>query len=326
MNHQGTIPLQTQRLTLRRYTMADAPAMYRNWASDPEVTRYLTWQPHRDLAVSQRTMSAWVESYANPAFYLWAIVPRGRTEPIGTISVVELNEETEAAEIGYCIGKKWWHQGYVAEAFRAVMAYLFRTVGVQRICAAHDTENPNSGAVMRKCGLRLEGILRQGDRNNRGIVDAALYSILRREFDAPPQEKSCGAVVLIRTAHGPRYVLVQSHHGVWGFPKGHMEPGETEHDTALREIWEEVGLRPQLLRGFREINEYTLPGTNIRKEVVYFLAESPRRRLRPQAEELRCARLVTLEQGLSLLRHPAQRQVLARAHLCLLEQAPERPR
>ena len=236
-------------------------------------------------------MAQWAADYEKKDTYLWAIVPRDLGQPIGTISVVEISESVEAVEIGYCIGRRWWRKGYVVEAFRAVMDFLFRQVGVQRICAAHDTENPASGAVMRKCNLHLEGVMRQGDRNNRGIVDSAVYSILREEYLHPAQEKSCGAVVFIHTSMGLRYVLVQSLGGIWGFPKGHVEAGETERETALREIREEVGLRPQLLHGFREADEYTLPGTNIRKEVVYFLAESPRRRLCPQREVLMRAHL-----------------------------------
>ena len=71
------------------------------------------------------------------------------------------------------------------------------------------------------------------------------------------REKSCGAVVFTRRDDGEiRYVLVQQHSGRYCFPKGHVEAGETEHQTALREIWEETGLRPQILPGFRESESY----------------------------------------------------------------------
>ena len=318
MKHLGTVPLATERLVLRRYTPEDAAAMYHNWASDPEVTKYLTWTTHKALSESEAVMAQWVADYKRPDTYLWAIVPRDFGQPIGTISVVEMKESVEAMEIGYCIGRRWWRKGYVAEAMGAVMDFLFREVGVRRICAAHDVENPASGAVMRKCGLRPEGVLRQSDRDNRGIVDSAVYGILRQEYLHPAQEKSCGAVVFVPTSQGPRYVLVQSLEGIWGFPKGHVEAGESEHDTALREIREEVGLRPRLLEGFREADEYPLPGTDRRKEVIYFLAESTDSTLTPQPEELLCARLVTLEEGLALLPYPRSREVLIRAHLFLL--------
>ena len=87
-------------------------------------------------------------------------------------------------ELGYCIGKRWWGRGLMTEAVRAVVGYLFAEVGVRRVCAQHDTENPASGAVMRKAGMTKDGVLRQGGRNNRGIVDTAVYSILREEWAA----------------------------------------------------------------------------------------------------------------------------------------------
>jgi len=111
------------------------------------------------------------------------IVLKEQGEPIGTISVVRQREDIAEAEIGYCIGSRWWHQGIVSEALGAVIAYLFTQVGMNRIAARHDPNNPHSGGVMRKCAMRYEGTFRAADRNNRGICDAAQYSILRREWN-----------------------------------------------------------------------------------------------------------------------------------------------
>ena len=86
-------------------------------------------------------------------------------------------------------------------------------------------------------------------------------------------EKSCGAVVFTRREDGVRYVVIENVGGVVGFPKGHIEEGETETQTALREIYEEVGLRPRLCDGFREVDEHPIPGRDVIKQIVYFLAE-----------------------------------------------------
>ena len=85
------------------------------------------------------------------------------------------------AHIGYCIGKAWWHQGITAEALKTVMDFLFDEVGVNKIESRHDPRNPNSGAVMRKCGMQYEGTLRQSDWNNQGICDASYYGLLASE-------------------------------------------------------------------------------------------------------------------------------------------------
>lgn len=182
MQHKGTVTLTSERLILRRLTLKDAPAMYRNWANDPEVTHFLTWPPHTDISQTECVLKFWGEQYQQATFYQWAIVPKDLDQPIGTISVVRLDENTEAAEIGYCIGKRWWHKGYTSEALKAVMSFLFEEVQVKRLEAKYDTNNPHSGAVMKKCGMHFEGVLRSGGRNNQGIVDVAVYSILSKEY------------------------------------------------------------------------------------------------------------------------------------------------
>ena len=184
MKHQGTKNIETQRLILRPFTPEDAEAMFRNWASDPEVTKYLTWPAHSNAAVSQWVTNDWVSHYGEENFYQWAIVLKELGEPIGSIAAVKIDEDAQWVEIGYCIGRAWWRKGFVSEALKAVMTFFFEQVGVLRIQARHDTRNPNSGAVMAKCGMTYEGTLRQADRNNQGICDAAVYGILREEYHA----------------------------------------------------------------------------------------------------------------------------------------------
>ena len=125
----------------------------------------------------------WIRQSEEPDFYQWAIVLKQVGEPIGTISVVDKNEKLDIVHIGYCIGSKWWDQGITSEAFDAIISFLFREVGVNRIESQHDPDNPHSGDVMKKCGLKYEGTLRQADYSNKGIVDAAVYSILRSEWN-----------------------------------------------------------------------------------------------------------------------------------------------
>lgn len=115
-------------------------------------------------------------------FYQWAIVLKEINEPIGSISVVDMDEQTEKVHIGYCIGSKWWNSGFTSEAFSAIIPFFFDQVGVKRIEAQHDPQNPNSGRVMKKCGLMYEGTLRKADWSNKGIVDACMYSMLAADY------------------------------------------------------------------------------------------------------------------------------------------------
>ena len=181
MLHLGTQKIEAPRLLLRRFTIEDAQPMFDNWASDPEVTKFLTWPAHGSVEVSQWVVNDWISHYEEDTFYQWAIVPKELDQPIGSISVVSRNDEAELVHIGYCIGKNWWHRGIMTETLQAVIDFFFGEVGVNRVETRHDPNNPNSGAVMRKCGMKYEGTLRQSDRNNQGICDAAWYGILRED-------------------------------------------------------------------------------------------------------------------------------------------------
>ena len=183
MNHKGTVRLETERLILRKFTENDAESVFKNWASDDEVTKFLTWPTHRSVEVSKAYIDFCLESYKHDDSYQWGIELKETGELFGNISVVKVNEDLEALELGYVIGRRFWGDGYMAEAVKAVIAFLFEEAGANRIAARHDTNNPNSGKVMKKAGMKYEGTLRRNDRNNRGIVDCAVYSILKEEWE-----------------------------------------------------------------------------------------------------------------------------------------------
>ena len=181
MKHLGTQMVETPRLILRRFVASDAQPMFDNWASDPAVTKFLIWPVHENIEVTQCVLSDWISHYEADTYYQWAIVPKDLGQPIGSISVVGRNDEVEMVHIGYCIGKNWWHKGIMSETLQAVLDFFFEEVGVNRVETRHDPNNPHSGAVMRKCGMKYEGTLRQSDRNNQGICDADWYAILRED-------------------------------------------------------------------------------------------------------------------------------------------------
>lgn len=182
MNHKGTITLETQRLILRRYMPEDADAMFRNWVNDPEVTRFLTWRPHGSIDLTRKISLSDISKYDSLSHYQWAIVLKTLNEPIGGINVVKIDETCKCFEVAYRIGKAWWNQGFASEALSSVIKFLFEQVGANRIAAAHDTRNPNSGKVMLKCGMSYEGTLRQSGYNNQGIYNAACYAILAENY------------------------------------------------------------------------------------------------------------------------------------------------
>lgn len=185
MNHLGTKILETNRLILRRFNIDDAGAMYENWANDPDVTKYLTWPPHKSIEVSKAVLNEWIAEYQSANYYQWAIILKSnRDKPIGSISIVHMNEEINMVHVGYCIGKKWWHQGITTEALIALIKFFMEDVGANRIESRHDPRNPNSGKVMMKCGLDYEGTMRQGDLSNQGICDYSMYGLISKDYFA----------------------------------------------------------------------------------------------------------------------------------------------
>ena len=181
MNHKGTVTLETERLILRRHRIEDAEDMFRNWAASENVTRYLTWQPYTSVDQVRGYIQYIIDSYADDR-YNWLIEYKEMHEVIGAIDVIAANEDIGSAEIGYCLGERFWGKGIMPEAFHAVIRFLFEEVGFNRIEAYHAADNPKSGRVMEKCGLQYEGTLRQADRNNQGVCDKVVRAILREDY------------------------------------------------------------------------------------------------------------------------------------------------
>ena len=128
-------------------------------------------------------------------------------------------------------------------------------------------------------------------------------------------EKSCGAVVYTRAEGAVKYVLVQSLEGFWGFPKGHMETGETEEQTALREIDEDVHLKVSIRDGFRTTDEHAIPSKpDVIKQIVYFCAEYDHQEPVPQDSELAAVALVTYEEAMEMFQFESSKRILREAH------------
>ena len=182
LNHKGTVTIETDRLILRRFTMEDAEAMFRRWASDDEVTKHLTWPTHSSVEISKMVLTDWTSHYPESDFYNWAIVLKENgPEPIGNISVVGIDNKVDAAMMGYCMSRAHWGKGVMTEALTAVIDFFFDEVGFNRIDADHAVDNPASGRVMEKSGMRYEGTHRQAVRTNCGIVDIKKWAILKSD-------------------------------------------------------------------------------------------------------------------------------------------------
>lgn len=169
--------IETKRLILRKFETNDAPEVYRNYASNDHVTRFLTWPTHTSVKDSYDYTNHVVESYKSGRHYEWAIVFKKIGEVIGAISIVRMREDKNDVEIGYCIGEAFWHQGITSEALAAVIEFIKNDMKPKRIFAGHDINNPHSGDVMKKCGLQFFKRMNDG-HNNQGVCSVDVYEMI----------------------------------------------------------------------------------------------------------------------------------------------------
>ena len=182
LTHKGTQPIETERLLLRRFEATDAEDMFRGWASDKNVTRYFSFAPHKTPGETKTIIAQWLAGYEELNNYQYAIEIKSTKELIGSITA-RVKDKSETAEMGYCIGAKYWNKGYATEALRALIHYMFYDIGINRIEAYHSVNNPASGKVMGKAGMYREGICRQKYMSNQGWQDCDIYGLVREDFD-----------------------------------------------------------------------------------------------------------------------------------------------
>jgi len=126
-------------------------------------------------------------------------------------------------------------------------------------------------------------------------------------------EKSCGALVF-RRFHGNTELLLIKHAngGHWSFPKGHVESGETEVETALREIKEETGIDVIIDPSFREVISYS-PKKDTQKDVIYFIARAQNYDYTPQEEEIAQIKWVEINRAHTILTYDNDKQLVNKA-------------
>ena len=170
--------LETKDLILKPFKVDYAEDMYNNWATDPNVNKFLSWDLHKSVDESRSLIEMWVEKGG----YDWALYHKETGMIIGAINVVKIEERYFLGEVGYCMSSKFWGRGLMTQALGAVITFLFEDIGLNRVELKHAIENIGSGRVMEKNGLKLEGVLRQGSFAHGTFFDTNIYSILRSEY------------------------------------------------------------------------------------------------------------------------------------------------
>jgi RimJ/RimL family protein N-acetyltransferase len=167
----------TGRLLLRPPTLADAEAIFRAYAQDPEVTRYLIWRPHSDVATTRAFLERCAAGRSQGTELTWVITGRDGVEVRGMLS---LRPGSFQARIGYALARPWWGQGLMPEAAGAVVAAALSDPAVYRVWAVCDYENLASARVMEKIGMQRAGLLRRGRGGARGSCPRRLLALVER--------------------------------------------------------------------------------------------------------------------------------------------------
>lgn len=174
--------LETERLHLVKVTIDFLDDIY-EYASDSDVNRFVSFP----LAYSKEdTLAQFFNGFLKDAYEnnipVWAIVPKGSCECVGTIGFNVVDEVNGFAEAGYCLKKTAWGKGYATESLQEVVKYGFLSMDLNRIEAYHFEGNEPSGKVLKKCGFEFEGMMRKKIKLHGRFSNILLYSTLFENF------------------------------------------------------------------------------------------------------------------------------------------------
>ena len=178
----NTKTLETERLILRKFKIEDAEGVFKNWATDPNTNKYLSWPLHKDVEETKIVVSKWIEEYEKGS-YNWIVEIKDTHEVIGNIAEQGKSNRHKTISLGYCYGSKFWNKGYATEALIRVIEYLLNEQDFYLVEANHRSSNPASGRVMQKAGMKYDGTLRDRRLNPDGTrADMLYYSIEKEEL------------------------------------------------------------------------------------------------------------------------------------------------
>jgi len=183
MRHQPMEQLKTDRLLLRRLRREDADLYYKRLGSSEAVTRYMLWEPHKNISESVASIEKALRRYEEGKCYRWGIALQSDDTIIGVVELLKFDEARCSCSFAYMLAEEFWGRGYGTEALRAALKFAFEKLEVNLVEADHFAENAASGAVMRRVGM--EHIATQiGKYEKNGVkYDAPVYRITREAWE-----------------------------------------------------------------------------------------------------------------------------------------------
>lgn len=180
--HNGTVNLETERLLLRRFDFNDIESMLNNWIANPNIQHNYGEPTYETKDSVRQLLNKWIPQYQNDSFYRWAIILKETNENIGQIAFCRVYTEIETAEIEYCIGESFWGNSYASEALKAVLKYSFEAPEFSKLEAFHRIENPNSGRVLQKVGMKTISNVKRFEINNEQPTGEICYALTKEEY------------------------------------------------------------------------------------------------------------------------------------------------
>ena len=169
--------LETERLRLRPITTRDAEDAFA-YASDPETTKYMIFPTHESIADTMAWLETVPGAFERKERLSFAITLKSSGKFIGSCSIQEISLDHHSVMIGYILNRNYWGSGYMTEAVGELIRFAFEEMGMHRVAATCDLENVRSARVMERCGMALEGVLRDYELRRGRFVTTKLYSIL----------------------------------------------------------------------------------------------------------------------------------------------------
>lgn len=173
--------LETKRLILRKMKKSDAADMF-EYASNPAVTKYLTWDVHPNERFTASYLSYLQSRYRAGEFHDWAITLRQNDRMIGTCGFTRFNFASCSAEVGYVLNPAYWGHTIAPEALSRVLRFAFDTLALNRVEAKCMAGNTASRRVMEKVGMSYEGCARESMYVKGKFVSVETCAILRSDY------------------------------------------------------------------------------------------------------------------------------------------------
>jgi RimJ/RimL family protein N-acetyltransferase len=170
-------PILTDRLRLRPFRLEDEAAVH-GYTSDPEVTRYTSWEPHTRAQTNAR-LRGWIAG-VETSIHL-AIESREQSAVIGWTGFVSIDAQRQTGIFGYLLSRAWWGQGYATEAARGLINWGFTNLNLHRVVAECSVENLPSIKILEKLGMRREAHFRKNIMKDGQWRDTYLYALLKEE-------------------------------------------------------------------------------------------------------------------------------------------------